>query len=270
MILDIDDGRILEVFLRTDGSLCSVRVVREQRRHEGFEQLPSILGRIHVSFFVHGFEFGMESADHQVPETVGLNLRPVLDLIARNVLHIAGHVIAGIGIGSVGTDGSHQLVVFIRNEISGRFVGKAVDDMIDGLAFGLIGGLAVLFELGFNRIEKRLFRLVVHGSVLLGTLEHQMFQIVRKTGCFGRVVLASDTHGNVGLYTRSFLVDRHIDFQSVLQCVDLGVQRIIRNGGVLILASRTGCQCHATQYQQRQTQGFDFSLHCSVTLNMMK
>ena len=266
MVLDVDDGWVLEVFLRTDSGLRSVRMVREQRRHERFEQLASVLCRIHVALFVHGFQLGVESADHQVLESVCLNLRPVLDLIARNVFHIAGHIIAGIGIGSIRTDSAHQLVVFIRDEVSGRFVRKAVYHAINGLAFGLIGGLAIHFELRFNRIEKRLFRFVIHGSILLCSLEHEVFQVVRQTGSFGRVVLATNTHGNVCLDTRSFLVDGHIDLQSIVQGIDLGVQRVIGNGGVIVLASGAGCKRHTTQCHALQTQEFDFSFHCSDNL----
>ena len=246
VVLDIDDGRILQVFLRTDSGLCSIRMVREEGRHERFKQLASVLCRIHVAFFVNGFQFGVESADHQILETVRLNLRPVFNLVAWDIFHIAGHIIAGIGIGSFGTDSPHQLVVFIRNKISGRFVRKAVYHPINGLASSLVGRLPIHLELCFDGIEKRLFRFVIHRSILLCTLEHEMFQIMRQTGCFGRVVLATYTHGNVSLDARSFLVDGHVDFQTIVQCIDLCVQRIIRNRSILIFASLAGCKCHGT------------------------
>ena len=156
----------------------------------------------------------------------------------------------------------HQLVVFIRNEISGRFVGKAVYHPINGLASSLVGRLPIHLELCFDGIEKRLFRFVIHRSILLCTLEHEMFQIMRQTGSFGWVVLATHTHGNVCLDAWSFLVDGHIDLQAIVQGVDLGVQRVIGDGGVIVLASSAGCKRHTTQCHAQQTQEFDFSFHC--------
>ena len=212
----------------------------------------------------------MESADDQILKTVCLNLRPVFNLVAWDVFHIASHIITGIGIGSFGTDSAHQLVVFIRNEISGCFVRKAVYHPINGLAFSLIGSLTIHFELLFDGIEKRFFGFVVHGSILFRTLEHEVFQIMRQTGSFGRIVLATYTHGNVGLNAWSFLVDGHIDLQAILQGVDLGVQRVIRYRGIVVFASRTGNKRHTTQYHQQQAQEFDFSFHCSDTFMIKK
>ena len=270
VVLDIDDGRILEVFLRTESGLCTIRMVREQRACDRFKQLASVLCRVHVAFFVYGFQLGVESADYQTLETVCLNLRPVFNLVAWDVFHIASHIITGIGIGSFGTDSPHQLVVFIRNEISGRFVGKAVYHAVNGLAFSLIGSLAIHFELFFDGIEKRFFHFVVHGSILLGTLEHEVFQVMRQTGSFGRVVLATYTNGNISLNARSFLVDGHIDLQTVVQCVDLGVQRVIRHSGIVVLAPCTGNKRHTTYRHQQQAQEFNFSFHCSDTFMIKK
>ena len=262
MVLDVDDGRVLQVFLRTDGGLCTIRVVREEGAHDCLNHLLAIESRVHVTFFVHGLQFGVESTDHQVLETVCLNLRPVLNLVARNVFHVASHIVAGIGIGTTGTDSGHQLVVFIRDEVSGSFVRKAVDNVIDGLAFGLICRLAIDFELCLDGIEKRLFGFVVHGSVLLCTLEHEVFQVVRQTGGFGWVVLTAHTYSDVGLYAWSFLIHGHVNLQSIAQGVHLGIHRVIGYGGVLILAARTGRKHQATHHPKRQAQGLEIIFHC--------
>ena len=261
MVLDVDDGRVLQVFLRTDGGLCTIRMVREEGAHDCLDNLLAIVSRVHVAFFVHGLEFGMESTDHEVLETVGLNLRPVLNLVARNVFHVASHVVAGIGIGTTGTDSGHELVVFIRDEVSGSFVRKAVDNVVDGLTFGLISGLSIDFELCLDGIEKRFFGFIIHGSVLLGTLEHEVFQVVRQTGSFGRVVLTAHTYSNVGLYAWSFLIHGHVHLQTILQGIHLGIHRVIGYGGVLILAACTRRKHQATHHPKREAQGFEIIFH---------
>ena len=46
----------------------------------------------------------MESADNHILESVCLNPCPVIHFIGRDVFHVAGHIVAGVGIGAFRTD----------------------------------------------------------------------------------------------------------------------------------------------------------------------
>ena len=178
----------------------------------------------------------METADNVVFKAVGLNLCPVLNLVAGDVFSIASYIKAGVSVGTIGTDSSHKLIVFIGDSQLGCFVTQAVDYMIDGLAFGFIGSLAIHFELLFNLVEQRFFEFVVLCAELLGTLEHEVFKVVCQTGCFGRVVLTSHANGNVCLDAWCFLVHGHIDLQPIFKGIDACLERIVRHRLVVILS----------------------------------
>ena len=117
VVLDVGDGRILQVFLCTQHGLCAVGVMGEEGGEGLFVHLASVLGERHVLFFVYRLQLGVETADHAVLEAVGLNLGPVFHLIAGDVFRVAGHVVAGVGVGAVSSDGGHQLVVFVGDGI---------------------------------------------------------------------------------------------------------------------------------------------------------
>ena len=77
----IGDGRILEMFLRAEDSLGSVRMVREKRGKHSLVHLAVILRKGHVLFLIDGFKFRVESADYRVLEAIRLHSRPVLNLV---------------------------------------------------------------------------------------------------------------------------------------------------------------------------------------------
>lgn len=107
------------------------------------------------------------------------------------------------------------------------FVADAVDLTVDCRTLRIVGRLAVNLEELFDLVEQGLLGFVVARAELLGALEHQMFEIVGQTGRFARVVLAADFHGDVGFDARFCLIDAHIDFQSVIQRVDTGLERVV-------------------------------------------
>ena len=107
------------MFLRTDGGLRSIGVCRGEFLAQGTPYLVTIVRQVHVILLIHGLQLGVETTNHHVLETVGLNLGPVFYLVRRNILRIAGDVVRGEGIGTLGTDSSHQFVVLIGNEILG-------------------------------------------------------------------------------------------------------------------------------------------------------
>ena len=84
----------------------------------------------------------------------------------------------------------------------------------------------VLLEQSLNLVKHRLFGGVVGSSEALGALEHQVLEIVGKTGSLTGVILASDLDSYVGLDSGGLLVYGHIYFQPVVKGVDFGVLRI--------------------------------------------
>ncbi len=115
IIFDIGDRGIFQMFLRSQHRLRSIRVIREQGGHNLLIHLAVILRQGHILLLIHRFQFGVETANHIMLETVGLYLGPVFHLIGRNILHIHRHIITGIGICTVCPDSRHQFVVLIRN-----------------------------------------------------------------------------------------------------------------------------------------------------------
>ena len=244
------------MFLRAEHGLRAVGVVWEEGIEHRLVHLAAVLGERHVLLLVHRLQFGMEAADDVVLEAVGLNLGPVLHLVAGDVFGVAGHVETGVGVGPVGTDGCHQLVIFVGDGVLGGFVAQAVDDVVDGRALGLVGGLAIDLELLLNLVEQGLFKCVVLGAELLGTFEHQVLEVVGQTGGLGGVVLSAYAHSDVGLDARSLFVDGHVDLQSVVQCVDTSLQRIVGDTLVAVLlrgaaAQQSSCQDDSCQLAKK-------------------
>ena len=76
----------------------------------------------------------METTDDHILETVALDLCPVLNLVAWDVLGIAGHVVACEGVSALSSDSSHEFVVFIRDEILGSQLRNRVNLVVFLLA----------------------------------------------------------------------------------------------------------------------------------------
>ncbi|CDC95889.1 unknown [Alistipes sp. CAG:268] len=244
VVPDVGDRRILQVLLRPEHGLRAVGMVGEERGIEGLPYLAAVLCERHVLLLVDGLQLGVEPADHGIAETVGLDLRPVLDLVRGDVLDVDGHVLRRIGVGAVGADGGHQLVVFVRDRDFRGFVADRVDAVVDRRTLGLVRRLTVGLEELLDLIEQRFLGFVVRGTEVRRTLEHEVFEVVGQTGGLGRVVLAADADGDVGLDAGRLLVDAHVDLQSVRKGVDPRFHRIARYRFVLVLAARRGEQSH--------------------------
>ena len=61
------------MFLSADGALCAIGVTGEQFGEERFKQFAVVLRHADVLFLIHGFKFGVETANHHVLEAVALN-----------------------------------------------------------------------------------------------------------------------------------------------------------------------------------------------------
>ena len=187
----------------------------------------------------------METADYIIFKTVCLYLSPIIDLVGRNIFHIYRLVEAGISICSGSTDSRHQLVVFIRNRQLGCFIGNAVDLVINSLPFRLVRRLAIDFEKLFDLVKQRFFLFVVLRSKLFSTLKHQVFKIVCQPCSFSRIVFSAYADSNICLDTGGLLIHSHIHFQAIIQSIDTGFQRIIRDR--LVFKRGSLCTCSSQE-----------------------
>ena len=208
------------MFLRTDGGLRTIRMSRTEFASHGLIELSHILRQSDVILLVDGLQLSMETTDDHILETVGLNLGPVLHLIRGNVFCIARHVIRRIGIGAFRTNGCHQFVVLIRDEILSSHLTDAVNTPIGDTTFLRVGQFTVLLVALFNVSQQwSLLRRVSH-TELARPLEHDMLQVMGQARGLCRVVLRTRSYSDKRLYTRLFLVYTKVHLQTVIQRVD--------------------------------------------------
>ena len=189
VVLDVRDARILQVSLCSDGRLSTIGMCGEQFGHHRIVHLLIIVSQIDVILLVHSLQLGMETTDGHVLEAVSLYLQPRLHLVRRDVLDIAGPVVPGIGIGSLGTNHGHHLVVLVGNKVLGSQLRHRVN-LVVGLAALLgISQCTVLLVASLNVSQQRSFSLRVGHTILVGSLEHQVLQIVCQACRLRRVVL---------------------------------------------------------------------------------
>ena len=240
VVLHVGNRGVLQVLLRTQHRLLAVGVVGEQRAVHRLIDLATVLRERHILLLVDGFKLGVETTNHNILEAVSLDFEPILDLIRGNVLDIHGHIVTRVGVGTLRTDGCHQLVVLVGNSQLRRLVADRVNALVDRLALSLVLGLAIDLEQLLNLVEHRLLGRIVLSTELLRTLEHQVLEVVSQAGGLRGVVLTTHTHSDIGLNTRFLLAYRHIDFQTVIQRVDTGLRGIALDAfiGVLRSASR--------------------------------
>ena len=91
--------------------------------------------------------------DYHILKTVGLHAGPIFHLIRGDVLHVAGHVKRGVGVGALRTDGRHQFVVFVGDEILGCQLRHAVYLVIGAFALGGVCQCAIHFVAGLDVVE---------------------------------------------------------------------------------------------------------------------
>ena len=143
----------------------------------------------------------MEPTNHHILEAVSLNLGPVIDLIGRDILRIAGDIIRGVGISALGTNGCHQFIVFVGNKILSSNLRDRVDLMISLLTRLRVCQLAISLITLFYLCQQRSLCLRVVRTKLLSALEHQVLQIMRQTSGLCGVVLRARTYCDVSLDT---------------------------------------------------------------------
>ena len=113
VVLHIGDGRVLQVLLGAQNRLGAIWMVREEGCKGRLPHFAAVLGEGHILLLVDGLQLGVEAPDDRMTETIRLNLRPILDLVGRNVLHITGHVGGSEGVGPLCTYEGHKFVVLV-------------------------------------------------------------------------------------------------------------------------------------------------------------
>ena len=247
IVLDIGNRRIFKVLLCAEHSLRAIRVRRVESGQQLLVYLAAVLGQRHVFLLVDGFQLGVESSQYRMLETVGLYARPVIYLVGRNVLHIAGHIVTRIRVGAVCADSAHQLVVLVGDSYFRRLVAHRVDFAVYAGTLGAVGGAAICFKKSLDAVEQRLLGGIIAGSELFRALEHKMLEVVCKAGCFCRVVFASHAYGDICLNTWLVLIDAHKELKAIWQCVHLSLQRVAGHRFVLVFRSRSKAGKHYSQ-----------------------
>ena len=176
------------MFTPPEGRLCSVGMGGEEFGKQSRIHLAPVVGEADVVFLVHGLQFGVEAADDHVLEAVALHFRPCVYFVGRDVLHITGDIIVGIGVRALAADGSHHLVVLVGDVVAGCQLRDGVNLVIPLLACLGVGDVAVLFEAGLDGVEVRAFSLGIRRAEVCRALEHKMFEVVCQTRRLLRVV----------------------------------------------------------------------------------
>ena len=89
-------------------------MVLVQDRIDCIDGILGILIEVHVVLLIDSLQLGVESANHHIAETVGLDPGPVVNLIGRDVFCVAGHIGRSESIGSLSAYHRHQLVILVR------------------------------------------------------------------------------------------------------------------------------------------------------------
>ena len=171
----------------------------------------------------------METANHHVAETVALDASPAVDFVSRDVLGVASHIGAGVGVGANAADACHEFVVLIGDVVLSCQLRDAVDFVIQFLAQRRVGHLAVLFIASLDGVEQRFLGSIVAGAELFCALEHEVLEVVGQTGGLGGVVTRTGAHGDVSRDARRLRINTEEDFQAIAKRVALrgcGVARI--------------------------------------------
>ena len=225
------------MFLCADSGLCAVGVGGTEHAAHALPQLALVLSDADVVFFIDGLEFGVEATDDHILETITLDFRPVLDFVRRDVLGVARHIVRRIGVGAIGTDGRHELVVLVRNEILGSELRDGVDFVVLLATKFRIADEAILLIAAFDVGQQRGFSIRIDGSETLCAFKHQVFQIVGETRRLCRIVLRTCTYGDISLYARFLGVHGKIYFQSVVEGIDAGLHQVALDDFVLVVFS---------------------------------
>ena len=208
---------------------------RPEHLADGGKELTLVAAQSDIILLIDSLQLGVETTYHHVLESVGLDLCPVLNLVRRDILRITGHVVRGVGVRPFCTDGCHQLVILIGNEILGCHLRDRVDLVVSLLTRIRIRQLAISLIALFNLCEQRGLSLGVIRTKLFRALKHQVLQVVSQSCRFRRVILRTCTYSDECLDAWFLRVYREIYLQTVVEGIDARLHLIARHCFILIL-----------------------------------
>ena len=223
------------MLLRTDGGLHTIGMRRRKFLPQRTHHLIIIIREVDVILLIHRLEFGMEPTDDHVLEPVTLDLRPVLDLVGRDILRIAGHIVGGKGVRPLCPDGGHEFVVLIGDEILGSHLTHGVDPVIGLSAQFRVRELTIRLIAGLDILQQGGLCLGIGGPEMCRPLKHQVLEVVRQTRRLCGVILRTRPHGDIRLNPRLLIVHREIHLQSIIQGIDACPGHIARYALVRIV-----------------------------------
>ena len=179
----------------------------------------------------------METTNNHILESVALDLCPVLDFVRGDILSIACHIVRGIRVSTLGTDGCHQLVILIGDEVLRSQLTYRVDLMISLLTLLRISHQAIFLITLLYLVEQRSLSLRVIRAKQLRTLKHQVLKIVSQTCCLCRIILRTSTYCDVSLYTWLLRISREIHLQTIVEGVDPRLHHVTWYSLILVLFS---------------------------------
>ena len=230
---DVLQAGVLQVVAQANHRVV-IGMCGSQRAKDSIRQLVPVGVQVLVVLLVHSLQLGMESAQHHILEAVRLNFGPVLQLVAGYILHINRLVVTGEGIAAVATDVSHQFIVLVGDEVRAGLVADAVYLVVDSLTLLWVSRCTVHFVQVGNFIQQHLLLLVVGGAQVCTTLKHHVLQIMCKTCSLHWFMLTAGMNSYECLDARLFLVDRHVNLQSIGQGIHLCVQWVVFHSLVII------------------------------------
>ena len=154
IVLDVDNTRIFQVFLRTDSCLCTIGMRGIKFLPECNPLLIAVIGKTDIILLIHCFQLSVEAADDHVLEAVGLNLCPCVDLIVGNVLLITGDIVARVSVAALRTDGCHHFIVLVGDVVLGSELRERIDFLVPTLPCYGVGNVAVLLKTILDGVEK--------------------------------------------------------------------------------------------------------------------
>ena len=238
VILDIDQGRVLQVLGVADSGLLAIGVLLVQQAPHGVVGDAVTVVQALVLLFVHGFQLGVEQPEDRVDEAAGLDGGPLLQSVGRQADLVDGFFMPGVGVQIRGPHGVVELVHLVGDGVLGRQLGHAVDLGIDRSTGGGVCLVEVLLVQGCNLVQVGLLGGIVQRAHLLSALEQQVLQVVGQARGVGGVVLAAGLHGDFGVETRFLVVLGQVNLQPVVQFEDLGMQGVV---GVLGIDAAIAC-----------------------------
>ena len=177
-----------------------------------------------VLLLVDGLEFALEEAEDGFAETLYIHIHPVEELVGGESVVVDGIVVGGAGVEACAAHILQDGVDLVGDGVLRGSNAEPVDFELDVVPLLVVlGGLETVVGLA-DAIEIGFLLVPVDGADAVGTLEHDMFEIVSHTRGVGVLVLAAcmDHHAAVDFGLAVLLAKD--DFQSIVEVEGLDGQ----------------------------------------------